>query len=134
MTAANTPQQQHPKEYIITEEQLRTAVTLTDWNKISDLCSAIRSRPHPAPQAPVATLPTCNYAACRIFEHCANAYDDNESPPCTKYQSKEHDAAIARKAREKVLDELLEYINPHSNAGLVISSFRSKPGGQEQPR
>ena len=68
----------------------------------------------PPPQAakareePVVTeQPTCNYAACRIFEECANAYDDDEAPPCTKYQSKEHNAAIRKDEREKVMrDEL----------------------------
>lgn len=111
--------QQQPKEYIITEEELDHFVTCSSKNDCVDckysapefqctpriMANKIRSRPHPAPQAPDFShisedrhgCLTCLNPGCPIWQ----AADQN----CWKSQ-KEHDAAIARKAREDVLDKI----------------------------
>ena len=56
------------------------------------------TEPHPQPK--------CHGYACRVFEECADRYDDDEFPPCAS-----HSSAVSERA--KVLDEVLKKIQSY---------------------
>ena len=51
------------------------------------------TEPHPQPK--------CHGYACRVFEECADRYDDDEFPPCAS-----HSSAVSE--RDKVLDDVVK--------------------------
>jgi len=58
------------------------------------------TEPHPQPK--------CHGYACRVFEECADRYDDDEFPPCAS-----HSSAVSE--RDKVLKQLLHLIQTNGN-------------------
>lgn len=154
MTAANT-QRQQPKEYIITAGDLDCIEQML--GRKSALVQAIRSRPHPAPQAPEPMLqdgddpeeickrkPICAHYPCGMEK--ADSYCGMKLR-LTDVVSKEHDAAIERKAREQVLKEFQEFSDKETqtkgfHSGWIlgmaldqkIESLRHHSEQQEQPR
>lgn len=94
---------QQPKEYIITEKQLRHYIKFSNYPS-SEIDTAIRSRPHPAPSQKFEKI---NYhggkCCCEDYYNCHDCRNDRQF-------NKEHDTAIARKAREDVLKQIKQHL------------------------
>jgi len=120
---------QPQQEYIITDDQIVKAVSLTDWYNVAVLCREIRSRPHTSTPK---TWESCHeHFMCPTGEECWYLSEDYHKDQITAIRNATLDK-LYDKANQRQMDvetedgTIIEVIEKGEVLGW-IGSLRSEP-------